>query len=222
MSCALSVLASPRHRAIFAGLAVPALAVLLVSARVWQANETGPVRSEPGKGAAAVGEGDKFRKPASGLDYHDQTIVESRPTSSSLTPGFDTERIWSGRDDWEPAIAADPTRAMSTRSRPGCLRGAPRSGSGAPPTAARPGSRITARYRTTSTRPILRSRWTATAPFTLRSCTWAPHPDEVLRPRRHLDGRRPSAAGRSALRRSRAVGRLERRPGRVRRLQREP
>ena len=35
-------------------------------------------------------------------------VIENRPTLSALTTGFDSERLWSTQDDWEPAIAAAP------------------------------------------------------------------------------------------------------------------
>ena len=34
-----------------------------------------------------------------------QLAVQAAPTTS----GFDSERLWSTGDDWEPAIAADPS-----------------------------------------------------------------------------------------------------------------
>jgi len=37
-----------------------------------------------------------------------QTIVQPTPLASLATSGFDSERVWSAGDDWEPAVAADP------------------------------------------------------------------------------------------------------------------
>jgi photosystem II stability/assembly factor-like uncharacterized protein len=34
-------------------------------------------------------------------------VVEPRPAESARAPGWDAERVWSGRDDWEPHVAAD-------------------------------------------------------------------------------------------------------------------
>lgn len=50
---------------------------------------------------------EKYRKTATGLTYAGQVRVEPLP-GSGITPGFDSERIWSDQDDWEPALAADP------------------------------------------------------------------------------------------------------------------
>jgi hypothetical protein len=35
--------------------------------------------------------------------------IDKGPTLSALTAGFDSERLWSAYDDWEPAIAVDPS-----------------------------------------------------------------------------------------------------------------
>jgi hypothetical protein len=94
-------------RSVVGSPSVAALALVLVAAGVWHAN--GP-RSDDAKGNATAGEGeedDKFRKPASGRDYTKHTVVETEPRRSQVAPGFDVERVWSGKDDWEPAIAAD-------------------------------------------------------------------------------------------------------------------
>jgi len=48
------------------------------------------------------------QKPSGGGSSFGPTIVEVMPTPSSLAPGFDKERVWSGYDDWEPAVAVDP------------------------------------------------------------------------------------------------------------------
>jgi hypothetical protein len=44
-----------------------------------------------------------------GRDFLAQTTVEKRPTVSTVAPGWDSERVWSGHDDWEPFVAADPS-----------------------------------------------------------------------------------------------------------------
>ena len=59
------------------------------------------------------------RKVSSGKSYANQTRVEALPRASMVAPGFASERVWSGEDDWEPAIAADPSSSyvyqMTTR-----------------------------------------------------------------------------------------------------------
>ncbi len=47
------------------------------------------------------------KKVWSGKSYRNQTVVAASP-SAAAAPGFDIERVWSGQDDWEPAVAADP------------------------------------------------------------------------------------------------------------------
>ena len=53
------------------------------------------------------GEGER-KKKWSGLSYAAQTHVQRTPQFSLATSGFDSERVWGGGDDWEPAVAADP------------------------------------------------------------------------------------------------------------------
>src|SRR5688572_19292021 len=59
------------------------------------------------------------RKTWSGRSFKNAIVVEAAPTASPSAPGFDSERVWSGFDDWEPAIAADPSTSdvyqMTTR-----------------------------------------------------------------------------------------------------------
>ena len=55
------------------------------------------------------GPGEEERKKKwSGLSYAAQTTVQLTPSASLATSGFDSERVWGGTDDWEPAVAADP------------------------------------------------------------------------------------------------------------------
>jgi hypothetical protein len=49
------------------------------------------------------------RKTTSGISFADQTVVVDQPSDSATAKGFDSERVWSGHDDWEPAVAADPS-----------------------------------------------------------------------------------------------------------------
>jgi hypothetical protein len=54
------------------------------------------------------GPGGERKKQWSGLSYAAQTYVQLTPSVSLATSGFDSERVWGGGDDWEPAVAADP------------------------------------------------------------------------------------------------------------------
>src|SRR5438105_1617665 len=42
-------------------------------------------------------------------NFVEQTEVEIRPVASVTAAGWDSERVWSGQDDWEPFVAADPS-----------------------------------------------------------------------------------------------------------------
>lgn len=58
------------------------------------------------------GEHEKSRKVWSGKSYAALTAVTTAAAGPSVTaPGFDSEQVWSGEDDWEPAVAADPMNA---------------------------------------------------------------------------------------------------------------
>lgn len=54
--------------------------------------------------------GEPGKKIGSGLSYAGQTSVEATPTPAAAS-GWDSERVASGQDDWEPAVAADPGNA---------------------------------------------------------------------------------------------------------------
>ena len=60
------------------------------------------------RGGKHAGPADKRKKQWSGLSYAAQTYVQLTPSESLAASGFDSERVWGGDDDWEPAIAADP------------------------------------------------------------------------------------------------------------------
>src|SRR5262245_25695693 len=49
------------------------------------------------------------KKISSGKSFANQTRVDALPRESMSAAGFASERVWSGEDDWEPAIAADPS-----------------------------------------------------------------------------------------------------------------
>lgn len=51
----------------------------------------------------------KTKKIWSGVSYKNQTVIEQAPATALAAPGWDSERAWSGFDDWEPAVAADPS-----------------------------------------------------------------------------------------------------------------
>jgi hypothetical protein len=53
-------------------------------------------------------ESGETKKVFSGKSFAGQTKVVLAPTPNAAT-GFDVERVWSGEDDWEPAVAADPS-----------------------------------------------------------------------------------------------------------------
>jgi len=55
------------------------------------------------------GPGEKRKKSWSGISYADQTYLQRLPLASFAASGFDSERVWGAGDDWEPAIAADPS-----------------------------------------------------------------------------------------------------------------
>jgi hypothetical protein len=87
---------------------VGALIVLLAGCSV--AQRSGPGREIEGEA----------KKISTGLSFAESTIVQAAPSPSAAAPGFDSERVWSGEDDWEPAIAADPVNSnyvyqMTTR-----------------------------------------------------------------------------------------------------------
>jgi hypothetical protein len=50
----------------------------------------------------------KEKKVWSGKSYALQTTVQAAPILSAAAPGWDSERVWSGDDDWEPAVGVDP------------------------------------------------------------------------------------------------------------------
>src|SRR5690349_7040549 len=68
-------------------------------------------------------------KEATGKSYAAQTRVERFAAPSAVSSLFDAERVWSGNDDWEPALATQPnstivyqatTRYSGTKACNGC------------------------------------------------------------------------------------------------------
>ncbi|MGH8094286.1 MAG: sialidase family protein [Chthoniobacterales bacterium] len=47
------------------------------------------------------------KERSTGLSFAGQTDVQLSPHSSTAAVGWDSERVWSGHDDWEPFVAAD-------------------------------------------------------------------------------------------------------------------
>lgn len=71
----------------------------------------------------------KARRGGSPASWRATLEVAQHPQLSSISPGFDTERLWGDGDDWEPAVAVDPdgdvVYQMTTRYSPGGGAGAP-------------------------------------------------------------------------------------------------
>jgi len=59
------------------------------------------------------------KERTSGRNFSKQTEVQMFPRASTAAPGWDSERVWSGQDDWEPFVAADRSSSyvyqMTTR-----------------------------------------------------------------------------------------------------------
>ena len=104
------------------------LAVLVGSAAIGliaitrQTGEAAPVVDPEFNTAFAqptdIEEGEQ-KKAWSGISLAERTLVADTPSASSRAAGFDTERVISGYDDWEPTVAVDPNSAyvyqMTTR-----------------------------------------------------------------------------------------------------------
>ena len=54
------------------------------------------------------GQGGDRKKSATGLSFLEQTTVAATPVPAAAAPGWESERVASGQDDWEPAVAVDP------------------------------------------------------------------------------------------------------------------
>jgi hypothetical protein len=47
------------------------------------------------------------KERSTGLSFTAQSDVQALPRTSAAASGWDSERVWSGNDDWEPFVAAD-------------------------------------------------------------------------------------------------------------------
>src|SRR5262249_40860732 len=47
------------------------------------------------------------KERSTGREFLAETDVQKAPIPSPVAPGWDSERVWSGHDDWEPFVAAD-------------------------------------------------------------------------------------------------------------------
>jgi hypothetical protein len=87
-------------------------ALLAVSCAHEAGNQTvkggAELRESGSRDGGHEGPGGERKKKWSGLSYAAQTYVQLTPSASEATTGFDSERVWGGGDDWEPAVAADP------------------------------------------------------------------------------------------------------------------
>ena len=107
----------PLQRLASRTLTLVALAIVAGGAVAWRATE---VPREPDG---------KAGRSRPGCPSSRARCVEASP-SSAAAAGFDSERVWSGYDDWEPALAADPNSSyvyqMTTRySGPKACNGCP-------------------------------------------------------------------------------------------------
>ena len=82
---------------------VPRAAILVL----WVAIGVGLLLARPAPGLSTGGEAEKTT--GSGRSFAGQVELAARPRASPLHPAFDAARLWSGEDDWEPAVAADPS-----------------------------------------------------------------------------------------------------------------
>ena len=91
-------MSGPSFAGRLAGAGLVVVAGIVAAAFVVERDAEGEREREEGKARKAVG------LP---VDLS-ATKVELVASPSSAAPGWDSERVWSAYDDWEPAIAADP------------------------------------------------------------------------------------------------------------------
>jgi hypothetical protein len=108
------------------------LLVLAISAAAIAAYALTPRSVHPspgGRNDPLEHEGKRPEKGYTGLSFAKQTKVVGQASASATTTGFDSERVWSGNDDWEPTVALQPnsstvyqltTRYNGTKACTGC------------------------------------------------------------------------------------------------------
>ena len=74
------------------------IGAIFVTSVFWMAKSSNPSRAH----------GER-KERWSGRTFAGQTDVQTQPVASRTAPGWNSERVWSGQDDWEPFIAADPS-----------------------------------------------------------------------------------------------------------------
>ena len=155
------------------------------------------------------------KEHSTGRDFAAQTDVQLQPRASATAPGFASERVWSGHDDWEPFVAADRsssyvyqmTTRFNTRLSGIFIRRSTDGGEDmGPGSAHRADHRLAGRSAGAGGRERNRLRRLARWPVLDEQI------GEVLRSRRDLDGASRDCSG-AALDRSPVAGRLARWPG---------
>jgi hypothetical protein len=82
------------------------------------------------------------KQTVSGRDFLRETDVQQSPQPSALTRGWDSERVWSGHDDWEPFLATDHSSSFVYQMVTRFNSTASGISSAVPLTAVQPGCRI--------------------------------------------------------------------------------
>src|SRR4029079_14000988 len=89
-----------QKRSLLVGIVVVvALVVAALIIGLGRSSEDDGVRGDPAKHAA----GGRIAA------FHHKTVHQLRVQAAATTTGFDSERLWGTGDDWEPAIAVDPS-----------------------------------------------------------------------------------------------------------------
>ena len=74
---------------------------------LWVVVGVGLLLARPAPGLSTGGEAEKT--VGSGRSFVGQVELAAQPRPSPRHPSFAAARLWSGEDDWEPAVAADPS-----------------------------------------------------------------------------------------------------------------
>src|SRR5689334_5503143 len=106
------------------------LLALVVSGAAIAAYPLIPHGSSSGSTDPLEHEGKRPEKHYTGVSFAKQTKVVGQASASATATGFDSERVWSGNDDWEPTVALQPnnssrvyqltTRYNGTKACSGC------------------------------------------------------------------------------------------------------